>query len=224
MYDYLLGGKDNFGADRGLAEQYLLVYPHARTAALENRAFMRRVVTWLTRDIGIRQYLDVGTGIPTSPNVHEIAQGIVPQSRVVYVDNDPLVLVHARALLVSSREGVTDYIDADVRSPARILAEASRILDFTRPVALMLVSVLHFLTDADDPYAIVARLVSALPSGSYLVASHGTYETVEPGEVARFRALNASSPVPFRDRSRLEVGQFFDGLELVDPGIVLVAA
>jgi hypothetical protein len=224
MYDYLLGGKDNFGADRELAEKYLSVYPHGRTAALENRAFMRRVVIWLTRDIGIRQYLDIGTGIPTSPNVHEIAQGIVPRSRVVYVDNDPLVLVHARALLVGSPEGVTDYIDADVRDPDRILAEASRILDFTQPVALMLVSLLHFLTDAEDPYAIVARLVSALPSGSHLVISHGTYETLEPEEVARFKALNAASPVPFRPRTRVEVGHFFDGLDLAEPGIVPVAA
>jgi hypothetical protein len=224
MYDYLLGGKDNFGPDRDLAEKYLSLYPHARTAALQNRAFMRRVVTWLTRDVGIRQYLDVGTGIPTSPNVHEIAQGITPQSRVVYVDNDPLVLVHARALLVSKPEGATDYIDADVRDPDRILAEASQTLDLTVPVALTLVSVLHFLTDADDPYATVARLVSALPSGSYLVISHGTYETLEPDQVARFRALNAASPVPFRDRTRAEVGRFFDGLDLVDPGIVPVAA
>jgi hypothetical protein len=134
------------------------------------------------------------------------------------------VLVHARALLVSNPEGVTDYIDADVRDPDRFLAGASKTLDFTRPVALMLVSVLHFLTDAQDPYAIVARLMSALPSGSYLVISHGTYETLEPTEVARFRALNAASPVPFRDRTRAEVGQFFDGLDLVDPGIVPVAA
>jgi S-adenosyl methyltransferase len=224
MYDYLLGGKDNFGPDRDLAERYLSLYPHARTAALENRAFMRRVVTWLTGDVGIRQYLDIGTGIPTSPNVHEIAQGTAPEARVVYVDNDPLVLAHARALLVSSPEGVTDYLDADVRDPDRILTEAARTLDLTAPVALTLVSLLHFLTDADEPYATVARLVSALPSGSYLVISHGTYETLEPEQVARFKALNAASPVPFRDRTRAEVGRFFDGLQLVDPGIVPVAA
>jgi hypothetical protein len=224
MYDYLLGGKDNFAADRDLAEKYLMVYPHARTAAVENRAFMRRVVTWLSRDIGIDQYLDIGTGIPTSPNVHEVAQGIVPRSRVVYVDNDPMVLAHARALLVSSPEGATDYIDADVRHSDRIFTEASRTLDFAVPVALMLVSVLHFLTDADDPYATLARLVSALPSGSYLVISHGTYETLAPEQVAQFTALNANSPVPFRPRTRLEVGQFFDGLDLVDPGIVPVAS
>jgi hypothetical protein len=224
MYDYLLGGKDNFGPDRELAERYLSVYPHGRTAALENRAFMRRVVTWLTGEVGIGQYLDIGTGIPTSPNVHQIAQGITPSARVVYVDNDPLVLVHARALLVSSPEGATDYLDADVRDPDAILAGASRTLDLAVPVALMLVSVLHFLTDADDPYATVARLVSALPSGSYLVISHGTYETLEPEQVARSRALNTASPVPFQDRTRAQVGRFFEGLDLVDPGIVPVAA
>ncbi len=224
MYDYLLGGKDNFGPDRELAERYLSAYPHARTAALENRAFMRRVVSWLTGAMGIRQYLDVGTGIPTSPNVHEVAQDIAPSSRVVYVDSDQLVLVHARALLVSTPEGATDYLDADVRDPERILAGAVRTLDLTRPVALMLVSVLHFLTDADDPYATVSRLLSALPSGSYLVISHGTYETLAPEQVTRFRAMNAASPVPFRDRTREEVGRFFDGLELAEPGIVPVAA
>lgn len=151
--------------------------------------------------------------------MHEIAQAILPQSRVVYVDNDPLVLV----LLVSSPEGATDYVDADVRDPDRILAEASRTLDLTVPVALTLVSVLHFLTDADDPYATVARLVSALPSGSYLVISHGTYETLPPEQVDRFRALNAASPVSFRDRTRAEVAQFFNGLDLVEPGVVPVA-
>ena len=224
MYDYLLGGRDNFSADRELAERYLAVYPHGRTAALENRAFMRRVVTWLTRDIGIRQFLDIGTGIPTSPNVHEIAQRIAPQSRVVYVDNDPLVLAHARALLASRSEGATDYLDADVRDPDRILTEAAPTLDFTQPVVLTMLSLLHFLTDADNPYATVVRLVSALAPGSYLVISHGTYETLAPEQTERFRALNAASPVPFQPRDRLEVGRFLDGLDLIDPGIVPVAA
>jgi hypothetical protein len=224
MYDYLLGGKDNFGADRELAEKYLALYPHGRTAALENRAFMRRVVSWLTRDIGIRQFLDIGTGIPTSPNVHEVAQGIAPQSRVVYTDNDALVLAHARALLVGHPSGATDYLDADVRDVDRIVTEAGRTLDFTEPVALMLVSLLHFLTDAEDPYGIVTRLVSALPSGSFLVVSHGTYETLGPEVIAQFTALNVASPVPFRPRDRQEVGRFFDDLDLVDPGIVPVAA
>jgi hypothetical protein len=137
---------------------------------------------------------------------------------------DPLVLAHARALLVSRPEGATDYLDADVRDPERILAEASRTLDFGRPVVLMLVSLLHFLTDADDPYAKVARLVSALPPGSFLVISHGTYETLEPEQAERFKALNAASPVPFRPRDTREVGRFFDGLDLVEPGIVPVAA
>ena len=224
MYDYLLGGKDNFAADRELAEKYLAVYPHGRTAALENRAFMRRVVTWLTRDIGIRQYLDIGTGLPTSPNLHEVAQGINSSSRVVYVDNDPLVLVHARALLMGHPEGATDYLDSDVRDTDRILAEAARTLDFTQPVGLTLVSLLHFLPDTADPYATVAPLVSAPPSGSYLVISHGTYEVLEPEQAAEFTALNAASPVPFRPRDRQELGRFFDGLELADPGIVPVAA
>ena len=224
MYDYLLGGKDNFAADRELAEKYLSVYPHGRTAALENRAFMRRVVTWLTRDVGIRQYLDIGTGLPTSPNLHEVAQGINPRSRVVYVDNDPLVLVHARALLLGHPEGATDYLESDVRDPDRILAEASQTLDFTQPVGLTLVSLLHFLPNTDNPYETVARLVSALPSGSYLVISHGTYEVLPPEQAAQFTALNAASPVPFQPRDRGDVDRFFDGLELVDPGIVPVAA
>lgn len=224
MYDYLLGGKDNFPADRELAEQYLAVYPHGRTAARENRAFMRRVVTWLTHDLGIRQYLDIGTGLPTSPNLHEVAQGIESSSRVVYVDNDPLVLVHARALLTGHPDGVTEYLESDVRDPGRILTEAARTLDFTKPVGLMLVSLLHFLRDTDKPYETVASLVSALPAGSYLVISHGTYEVLPPEQAEQFTALNAASPVPFRPRDRQELGRFFSGLELLDPGIVPVAA
>ncbi len=223
VYDHLLGGKDNFSADREFAAQVQAAFPSAKLAALENRAFMARAVSYLAREAGVRQFLDVGTGLPTSPNVHEVAQAIAPDSRVVYVDNDPIVLVHARALLTSAPEGATAYVDADLREPDRILAGMSETLDLSRPVALTLIAVLHFITDDMDPYGIVGRIVRALPSGSYLAMSHGTFDPIPPETLARMRQLQAASDQPFRPRTRDEVAGFFTGLELLDPGIVPVA-
>src|SRR5580704_3325728 len=167
-YDYWLGGKDNFAADRESGDAIAAAFPSVRIAVIENRRFVRRATAFLAGHAGIRQFLDIGTGIATSPNVHEIAQGITPASRVVYVDNDPIVLAHARALLASSPQGATAYLDADVRDPDKIIgnAELREIFDLSQPVALMLAAILHFIRDEDDPYGIVARLVSILPEGS----------------------------------------------------------
>ncbi len=220
IYDYFLGGKDNFPADRAAAEQALIGFPTARTGARENRAFLRRVTRFLAAQRGIRQFLDIGTGIPTSPNLHEIAQAAVPDARVVYADNDPIVLAHARALLASTPQGRTAYIDADLRDPAAILAstELRDTLDLARPVALSLIAVFHFIPDEADPYGIAARLLDALPSGSYLALSHATAD-FDPGAeelAATYRARGVSMTM----RGRAAVERFFAGLELVEPGVV----
>jgi hypothetical protein len=224
-YDYWLGGKDNFQADRESADAVAAAWPAIRTAALENRGFLRRAVSFLAGEVGVRQFLDIGTGLPTANNVHEVAQRIAPQSRIVYVDNDPLVLVHARALLTSAPEGATAYIDADLREPEKILQDPGVLetLDFSQPIALMLMAILHFLRDGDDPYAIVARLVEALPAGSYLVLSHSTFDPLDAETAARLAAVGSSSVPPFQARSRDEVARFFAGLEVLEPGIVSVA-
>jgi hypothetical protein len=222
-YDYLLGGKDNFAADRESGDLMIAAFPTARTAILENRRFLHRAVTHLAARAGIRQFLDIGTGIPTSPNTHNIAQGIAPGSRIAYVDNDPIVLAHARALLTSSPEGATAYLDADLRQPASILdhPDLHRTLDLSQPVALMLVAVLHFVPDADDPHGIVARLTGALAPGSYLAMSHGTFDYLPPSVADSFDELaNAQATRP---RSKERFAAFFDGLELVDPGVVPVS-
>jgi hypothetical protein len=221
-YDYWLGGKDNFAADRESGDAIAAAFPTVRTAVIENRRFVRRAVAFLAEHAEIRQFLDIGTGIPTSPNVHEIAQGIAPASRVVYADNDPIVLAHARALLVGSAEGATAYIDADLRDPDRIIGdvELQAIFDFSRPVALVLAAILHFIPDEADPYGIVARLVGALPEGSYLVLSHATNDFLAPEEVAE---IVAGRYGPFFARSEAEFARFFKGSELVPPGIVSVA-
>lgn len=220
-YDYWLGGKDNFAADRKSGDAIAAIYPAIRTTVIENRRFMHRATRYLAESAGIRQFLDIGTGIPTSPNLHEVAQGVAPESRVVYVDNDPIVLAHARALLTSSPAGATAYVDADLRDPERILAHPAvrTTLDFDRPVGLMLVAILHFLTPADDPHAITRRLVDALPSGSYVVISHATTDLV-PREVAENAApATTTSMIDMAFRDRDEFGAFFAGLDLVDPGI-----
>ncbi|HTU72841.1 MAG TPA: SAM-dependent methyltransferase [Trebonia sp.] len=221
-YDYWLGGKDNFAADRESGDAIAAAFPTVRIAVIENRRFVRRAVAYLAGQAGIGQFLDIGTGIPTSPNVHEIAQRIDPAARVAYVDNDPIVLAHARALLAGSAEGATAYIDADLRDPDKILADGDlrQALDFSRPVALILGAILHFIPDSQDPYGIVARLVSALPKGSYLVVSHATNDYLTPDEVAE---IVAGRYGPFYARSEAEFTRFFAGGELVPPGIVSVA-
>lgn len=221
-YDYWLGGKDNFAADRDSGDAIAAAFPAIRTAVQENRAFLRRAVTFLTEQAGVRQFLDIGTGLPTANNTHEVAQAIAPESRIVYVDNDPLVLVHARALLTSSPQGATAYLDADLRDTGKILGDADvhNTLDFSQPVAVMLVAILHFIPDEADPYGIVARLVDAMPAGSYLVMTHATGDFWTP----EARADIASGRLgPLSPRTREQFARFFDGLELVSPGIVSIA-
>jgi hypothetical protein len=218
-YDYWLGGKDNFAADRESGDAVEAVFPTIRLAALENRRFLGRAVGFLTQEAGVDQFLDIGTGIPASGNTHEVAQRFNPKARVVYVDNDPIVLTHARALLTNTTsEGETAYIDADLRDPDSILADPAlaSTLDLSRPVALMLIAVLHFLGEDDDPYGTVSRLVGALSPGSYLIISHSTFDYMTPEQTAASRAIDAR----FRPRSLDEVARFFDGLDLVPPGLV----
>ncbi|WP_305790164.1 SAM-dependent methyltransferase [Symbioplanes lichenis] len=216
-YDYWLGGKDNFAADRESGDAIAARFPGIRTAVVENRAFLRRAVVHLARDVGVRQFLDIGTGLPTAGNTHEVARAIAPDTRVVYVDNDPLVLVHARALLTG---GPTAYVDADLRDPDRILAEAADLLTPGQPVALLLLAILHFLPDEDDPYAIVRRLTAALPPGSHVVISHATADWLPPAAVDEITSGRHGAG---RLRSRAEVERFFDGLDLLDPGVVPLA-
>ncbi|WP_370086558.1 SAM-dependent methyltransferase [Streptacidiphilus sp. MAP12-16] len=223
MYDFLLGGKTNFPADRATAEQALSAYPGLRTITRANRAFMRSAVNYLAAQ-GIRQYLDIGTGIPTSPNVHELAQRALPDARIVYVDNDPIVLAHARALLSNTTpEGRVDYIEASLLTPRQILEHPcltgeNAALDFDQPVALQLISVLHFVADSDDPYALVRELLEPLAPGSFLVLSHATADS-DPTAVNRGADTYRSSGVDFQPRSRAEVARFADGLVPVAPGV-----
>jgi S-adenosyl methyltransferase len=220
VYDYWLGGKDNFAADREAAEQVIAVRPTIIRDIRANRALLRRAVRYLAAEAGIRQFLDIGTGIPTSPNVHEVVQGVALDARVVYVDNDPIVLTYARALLTSTPEGATDYIDGDLRRPDEILRRAAETLDFTRPVAVVVVGTLHLISDDEDPYGIVARLVAATVPGSYLLISHPASD-IEPDSVAEVvRQYNQRVTTSMNRRSRAEVARFFEGLDLVDPGIV----
>ncbi|MEV4680673.1 SAM-dependent methyltransferase [Streptomyces kurssanovii] len=219
VYDWFLGGKDNYPVDEELGRQIMGVDGTARHVARTNRWFMQRVTRWLAGEAGIRQFLDIGTGIPTEPNLHQVAQGIASDARIVYTDNDPIVLTHAEALLRSSREGITDYVQADVRDPGRILEQARENLDFARPVALSLVALTHFLGDEDRPYDLVARLVDALPSGSYLVLSQLTAD-FDPVAVGRGVAMYAAGGVTLAPRTKDEIVRFFDGLEMVEPGLV----
>src|SRR5208283_4972407 len=174
VYDYWLGGKDNFAADRELGERTLQAYPNLVFSVRANRAFLARTVRFLTADMGIRQFVDIGTGIPTANNTHQVAQRVAPDCRIVYVDNDPLVLSHARALLTSSPEGACDYIDADLREPDKVLSGAARTLDFTQPVAVLLLGVLHHIPDTDQAQEIVRQLVAALVPGGFLAVNHST--------------------------------------------------
>jgi O-methyltransferase involved in polyketide biosynthesis len=220
VYDYWLGGKDNFAADRESGDAIAAKFPAIRTAVVENRHFLRRAVTFLASE-GVRQFLDIGTGLPTANNTHEVAQAIAPESRIAYVDNDPLVLVHARALLTSAPEGATVYVDADFRDPDKILGDPDlrQTLDFTQPVALLLLAILHFVPE-DDDYSVVRRLLAALPSGSYLVASHATSDYLPPELVAD---ISSGKHGQGRLRTEAEFTRFFDGLDVVEPGVVPLA-
>jgi trans-aconitate methyltransferase len=220
VYDVFLGGKDHYPADRDAAAAALAANPRGYLDVRHNRDFLRRAVTTLVEQDGIRQFLDIGTGLPTAENVHQIAQRIAPDSRVVYVDNDPVVLAHARALLTSGPEGRTDYIDADLRDPARILEQAAKTLDFDRPVALCQVAILHFVAD-EEAYPLVRELLDALPVGSRLVLSHLT-EDLNPENIRAVQRTYTERGFTFVLRSRAEVERFFteNSLEIADPGVV----
>lgn len=220
MYDYWLGGKDNFAADRKAAEEAIAAFPDFVHLARANRAFLRRVVRYLAGEAGVRQFLDIGTGIPTKGNTHQVAQEVAPGCRVVYVDYDPVVLSYARALLTSSSGPAIDYIDGDIRDTGVVLEKAAGTLDFTKPVAVTMLAILHAIGDDDDPYGIVRQIMDAVPSGSYLALSHlaSDIET-EKMNKARDR-VNRISHQQYTHRSHAGVLRFFDGLEMVEPGLV----
>ncbi|WP_191837239.1 SAM-dependent methyltransferase [Catellatospora chokoriensis] len=225
MYDWWLGGKDNFAADRAMGDAFIQAIPTIKTMAKENRKFLGRAVNYLVADAGVRQFLDIGTGIPTRPNLHEDAQAVAPETRVVYVDNDPIVLAHARALLVSSEQGRSEYIHADLRKPQEILSDPALLqtLDLSKPVALMMVAVLMLLKDAEDPWGHTRELMDALPSGSYLTITHPGREFDEEAmEVIRSSAERGGMTVI--PRTKADVARFFEGWDLVEPGVVPVMA
>ena len=222
IYNHWLGGKDHFAADRRAAEEAAAAYPGVVTGARANRQFLARAVRHLAEGAGIRQFLDLGTGIPAANNTHEVAQEAAPESRVVYVDYDPVVLAHARVLLASNDQGLVDYLDADLRETDAILEKASRTLDFSQPVAIMLIAILHAIGDDDDPYRIVAKLMDAVPPGSYLALSHVASD-IDAEQIAEATArLNQLSHQHFTLRDHGQVLRFFDGLELLEPGVVRV--
>ncbi|MGH3313136.1 MAG: SAM-dependent methyltransferase [Streptomyces sp.] len=218
VWNYLLGGRDNYSADREVGDMILHAFPGIARIARIQRYFLARAVRFLAAEAGIRQFLDIGTGLPTVDNTHEVAQRVAPECRVVYVDNDPLVLVHAQALLTSSKEGACAYLDADVRDPEAILAGAAGTLDFTKPVALTLMGTLGQLPDSDDPWSIVARLLESLPSGSYLAVTDGSDTNAALNEA--IRVYNTNSASSYHLRSHDAIARFFDGLDVVEPGVV----
>ena len=220
VWNYFLGGKDNFPADREAGDLALALMPSLVEAARADREFLVRAVRYLAGEAGIRQFLDIGTGLPTANNTHEVAQAVAPECRIVYVDNDPIVLAHARALLTSAPQGATDYIHADLREPDKILLAAARTLDFDQPVALMLLGIVNFIVDDDEAHAIVNRLLDALPSGSYLAMTHPTKEVHGEAVEEAMRRWNESGAAPITARSRQELAAFFDRLELLEPGVV----
>jgi hypothetical protein len=223
VYDYWLGGKDNFAADRALGDAMVAAIPTLPMMARANRAVLGRTVRYLTGEAGIRQFLDIGTGIPSEGNIHEVAQSLAPETRVLYVDHDPIVLAHARALMTSSPEGMTEFIMADLREPESILNHPAlaKTLDLGKPVALMLVAILMYFRDSDDPQGLVSTLVDALPSGSYLTITHPTHD-FDPEAAYAANAAAAQAGITLVSRSKAEVEAFFTGLELVEPGVVPV--
>jgi hypothetical protein len=218
IWNYWLRGKDWFQVDQQVGEQILEAFPAIVENARASRAFLARAVRYLAGEAGVRQFLDIGTGLPTANNTHQVAQAVAPECRIVYVDNDPMVLAHARALLTSSPEGATDYIDADLRDPDKILQEAARTLDFTQPIAIMLMGILGHIADDDEAQSIVKRLLGAVSSGSYLTMNDGTDTSEEVVEAARI--WNQSANPTYHLRSPDRIVRFFDGLELLEPGIV----
>ena len=218
ILNYWLGGKDNYPVDREVGDEYRAIYPEIVQVARASRQFLARAVLYLAGEAQVHQFLDIGTGLPTFNNTHDVAQRVAPGTRVVYVDNDPVVLAHARALLTSTK-AVTAYVDADLHDPDEILAAAGRTLDFTRPIGLMMLGILGHIGDDDEARSIVKRLLDALPSGSYLTICDGTNDLFEAGVEAQ-RLYNESGAVPYRLRSAQQIADFFEGLELVEPGVV----
>ena len=223
MWNYWIGGKDNFEADREAGERVLQVMPTLLTIARMSRQFLIDVVHDLTAERGIRQFLDIGTGLPTADNTHDVAQRVAPAARIVYADYDPVVLTHATALLTSSPEGKTDYIQADVRDTDTILSAAKRTLDFGIPVAVMLIEVMHFVPDSDEPHDVVRRLIEPLPSGSYLVIAHAASDIGADSMAAGAERYNERASADITPRDRGQVTRFFDGLEMIGPGLVPLA-
>ncbi|MGP3952930.1 SAM-dependent methyltransferase [Streptomyces sp. 7N604] len=220
VWNYWLGGTDYHLVDREVGDQVTAMYPTIGEVARADRAFLGRAVRYLAGEAGIRQFLDIGTGLPTVDNTHEVAQRVAPQSRIVYVDNDPIVLAHARDLLTSSAEGATDYVDADAHDPDAILHAAARTLDFDRPVAVMMLGILNFIPDTDDAKAIVDRLLEAVPAGSHLAMTHPTLELGGEANAAAMRFWNDNATPPIVARSKADMVRFFDRLEILEPGIV----
>lgn len=220
VWNYWLGGEDNYPVDRVVGDRVTGMYPSIGEVARADRAFLGRVVRHLAGDAGIGQFLDIGTGLPSADNTHEVAQHTAPDARVVYVDNDPIVLAHARSLLTSSPEGATEYVDADARDPLRILRAAEGTLDLRRPVAVMMLGILNFVLDTDEARSIVRTLMDALPSGSHLVLTHPTLELGGEGNEAAMRFWNKNATPPITARSRSEFASFLDGLTVLEPGIV----
>ncbi|MFF4758308.1 SAM-dependent methyltransferase [Streptomyces sp. NPDC001292] len=218
VWDYLLGGKNHYLVDSQAGDMILETFPEFAAIARLQRSFLVRAVRFMTRDAGIRQFLDIGTGLPTTNNTHEVAQSIAPDSRIVYVDNDPIVLAHADALLCSTPEGKCAYLDADVRDPRKILTQAARTLDFGRPIGLMLLNIMGQLSDEEEPERVVAELIDALPHGSYVALSDGT-DTSDQLKAA-VEAYNAQSVNTYHLRSPEHIGSFLKGLRLVEPGLV----
>ena len=218
IWNYWLGGKDNFQADREAGDEFLTYYPQQLDKARACRQFLSRAVRYLVQEQGIRQFLDVGTGLPTADNTHEVAQRLAPEARIVYVDNDPLVLAHARALLTSSPEGSTSYIDADMHDPEAIIAEAAETLDFAQPIALLMIGVLGHVADYEEACSIVRALLDGLPSASYLVETDGTDSS--PEYLAAIEMYRDSGGVPYNVRTHDQIAGYYDGLDLVTPGVV----
>ena len=223
IYGYVLGGKDNYAPDRAAAEAAMTTFPSLQVSMRANRAFMRRVGRFLAAECGIRQFLDIGTGIPTSPNLHEVVQAVTPSARIVYTDNDPIVLAHARALMTSDPQGRTAYTQADLRDPDAILAapQLAATLDLDEPVGLLAIAVLHFIEDDDEAHRVVRRLLDALPSGSWFALSTATGD-LDPAGTATVEAAYQARGEVLKHRTRAQVERFFDGLELADPGVVQV--
>lgn len=219
IWNYWLGGKDHYPVDRAAGEEYLKAFPGMVDIARQSRAFLARAVRYLASEEGVRQFLDIGTGLPTVDNTHEVAQRVAPDARIVYVDNDPLVLVHAEALLTSTPEGACQYIDVDLREPEKILAGAAATLDFSRPIALMLMGILGHIIDDAEAYSVVSRLKNGLPSGSYMVINDGADNVTEQVDEAN-RGYGDTGAEPYTFRGPSQIARFFEGFQILDPGVV----